>query len=634
MRRHTDAHREKCPKLPTDCPNKCGAKPPRDSVEHHRQHECPLTVTTCSVPKCGLRMQRGAIASHEEWCRKMHKNRRRNQQRGSVQRFRWTLCNFENAVSTPLGERKTEMFESRVISVQGVQRKLILYPNGVGSGAKEGRTYVCLAGPNNFWHAVKCTVSVSVVNGADEVIVRGFKWGKQGLELGQAWSFDLCDTSALVAASRCSDDGLLELRIGFYLSEAMEGVDPAHNNEFDLMTDSSDSDSDVSEADEEVETVRKTKWHDAKTLEAPEGMRRLSWRREHEREQKRMEITERGWNANSGPLIRHQQESVEESLGEMSRARLSPPLRMRNSPLLRVREISPKRVPIRQYGAELFRTSKSGIHQLIQRMIESATGLWIDLEMDPIRWRNGGQRVRLPTLPSGRGSEKLNGGGLKRGGLHSRGATRRKKGKGSGSFLPGGALVCARGEDFSRKKQKLESKKKRKEWNFKKENDGLTFEEALRTADDAVCEVARKQRQPETPEDMIFFPLPSALGLKTGQAVRYVGSTTTLYDGQRLLFAGALGFLEGCASGGDFVVHFPSDGWNDRIAVLKGEDLRVDQAGAPDGRRHEDQIQRRGGEGRVRDLCSRRGEDECSDGRPDLLACFVSRESRGRPFSQ
>uniref|UniRef100_A0A0G4G0P3 TRAF-type domain-containing protein n=1 Tax=Chromera velia CCMP2878 TaxID=1169474 RepID=A0A0G4G0P3_9ALVE len=213
MRGACDAHMKGCPKFPVECPNACGVQPPRDSLDDHLTHACDHTVNACPVPGCGLRMQRKAIKGHSGFCAKLHRDRHKLGQRGSVKRFRWTFPDFESA----LGEGR-DLFDSRMIKVFGMRRKLVFYPQGFGRSS--GKASIFLAGPNNYAHRVNCTVSISVVNGKDEKI-RAVRRGNRN-EFGEGWGFDLCETSALVDAARQGAEGTLELRIGFYLSEDVE----------------------------------------------------------------------------------------------------------------------------------------------------------------------------------------------------------------------------------------------------------------------------------------------------------------------------------------------------------------------------------------------------------------------------
>ena len=66
-------HKEKCPKLPLPCPNKCKVGTlPREDMEKHRA-ECPLEIACCSN-NCGEKLMRRYLPTHVEKrcaCRKV-----------------------------------------------------------------------------------------------------------------------------------------------------------------------------------------------------------------------------------------------------------------------------------------------------------------------------------------------------------------------------------------------------------------------------------------------------------------------------------------------------------------------------------------------------------------------------------
>ena len=57
-------HKEKCNKYPVKCPNNCGQRIPRESMDDHKK-ECPLERVLCKY-QCGARIAHNEVEKHNQ----------------------------------------------------------------------------------------------------------------------------------------------------------------------------------------------------------------------------------------------------------------------------------------------------------------------------------------------------------------------------------------------------------------------------------------------------------------------------------------------------------------------------------------------------------------------------------------
>ena len=97
-------HKEKCPKLPLPCPNKCEVGSVfREDMEAHRK-ECPLEMIQCEYHNvgCEVRMARKDQEKHENDEMKEHLKKTNNQLASALQRVEVLLYLATNkAVTRP-----------------------------------------------------------------------------------------------------------------------------------------------------------------------------------------------------------------------------------------------------------------------------------------------------------------------------------------------------------------------------------------------------------------------------------------------------------------------------------------------------------------------------------------------------
>uniref|UniRef100_A0A0G4GWT3 TRAF-type domain-containing protein n=1 Tax=Chromera velia CCMP2878 TaxID=1169474 RepID=A0A0G4GWT3_9ALVE len=228
---------DECPKKPVECPNLCGESPCRESLNAHLEERCPRTLLTCSVPRCGLVLERAAMVKHEEKCRQL-REKRNNGEPGMVLHLGWSLSDFESAVSS-----KKEVYESDVFFFQGVPRVLLFYPRGIGiehysTVVPWEHAALFVAGPDkDGQRAVTCDISVAVVRSGKGIRVENVLWNRLAahesenregrpegfLELGNACGFPfLCSTSELVRVSQLSESDTLTVEITLSLRKKLK----------------------------------------------------------------------------------------------------------------------------------------------------------------------------------------------------------------------------------------------------------------------------------------------------------------------------------------------------------------------------------------------------------------------------